>query len=165
MGLQNINSQIWTGNSLMLSLQSWPLVFPQIQIHPLFVQCSVQVPYMVQQIMSAKLMPVLSGAVPSFEIFITWWEKLCTTYPELKPWVDVRLRWAKKYYTCMDNTNAYVIAMCELLLFFIQILYKLTTDLLPSVLNPCICFKWITCHWEGSYIRCAKAMIIDLVST
>jgi hypothetical protein len=89
--------------------------FTQIQIHPLFVQLAAQVSHTVQQIMSAELMPVLSGAVPSFEIFMTRWEKLRTTYPELKPWVDVGLKWAKKYYTCMDDTDAYVVAMYELL--------------------------------------------------
>jgi hypothetical protein len=70
---------------------------------------------MVQQMMSAESMPVLSGAVPSFEIFMTRWEQLRTKYPELKPWVDIGLEWAEKYYTRMDDTDAYVVAMCELL--------------------------------------------------
>ena len=61
-------------------------------------------------------MLVLLGAVPSFKIFMTQWEKLHTTYLELKPWVDIGLEWAKKYYNCMDNTDMYVVAMCELLL-------------------------------------------------
>lgn len=47
---------------------------------------------------------------------MTRWEKLRTKYPELKPWVDVGLEWAEKYYDRMDDTDAYVIAMCELLL-------------------------------------------------
>jgi len=84
-GLQNINSQIWTGNSSMLSTRCWPSVFTQIQIYLLFIQLATQVSYTVQQIMSAESMPVLSGAVPSFEIFMTRWEKLHTKYPELKP--------------------------------------------------------------------------------
>jgi hypothetical protein len=90
-------------------------VFTQIQIHPLFVQLAAQVPHMVQQIMSAESMPVLSGAVPSFEIFMTRWEKLRSKFPELKPLVDVGLEWAEKYYKRMDDTDAYVVAMCELL--------------------------------------------------
>jgi hypothetical protein len=65
--------------------------------------------------MSTESMPVLSGAVPSFELFMTKWENLRTRYPELKPWVDVGLHWAKKYYTRMGDTDAYVVAMCELL--------------------------------------------------
>src|SRR5260370_17117962 len=71
---------------------------------------------MVQQIMSAKSMPVLSGAVPSFKIFMSQWEKLRTKYPALKPWVNVSLKWAERYYTHIDNTNAYVVTMCDLLL-------------------------------------------------
>ncbi len=70
---------------------------------------------MVQQIMSAESMPVLSGAVLSFKIFMSRWEKLCTKYPELKPWVDVGLKWAERYYTHMDDTDVYVVMMCELL--------------------------------------------------
>jgi hypothetical protein len=99
----------------MLSMQYWPSVFTQIQIHPLFVQLAAQVPHMVQQIMSAESMLVLSGAVPSFEIFMTRWEKLRSKFPELKPLVDVSLEWAEKYYKRMDDTDAYVVAMCELL--------------------------------------------------
>ena len=64
--------------------------------------------------MSAESMPVLSGAIPSFEIFMTRWEKLRTQFPVLKPWVDIGLKWAAKYYVCMDDTDVYVVAMCEL---------------------------------------------------
>ncbi|KAN0120540.1 Ribonuclease H-like domain containing protein [Russula decolorans] len=102
------------------------------------------VPHMVQQIMSAESMPVLSGAVPSFEIFMTRWEKLRSKFPELKPLVDVGLEWAEKYYKRMDDTDAYVVAM---------------------FLNPCIRFEWIACNWEGKYIKRAKTLIIEAVST
>ena len=87
-----------------------------IQMHPLFIQLAVQVPHEVQQVMSGESMPVLSGAVPSFKIFMTRWEKLHAKFPLLKPWIDVGLQWAEKYYKRMDNTDAYIIAMCELLL-------------------------------------------------
>jgi hypothetical protein len=38
-------------------------------------------------------------------------------------------------------------------------------DLLLPVINPCIRFEWITRHWGGNYIRRAKALIINLVSS
>ncbi|KAN0118276.1 Ribonuclease H-like domain containing protein [Russula decolorans] len=101
------------------------------------------VPHMVQQIMSAESMPVLSGAVPSFEIFMTRWEKLRSKFPELKPLVDVGLEWAEKYYKRMDDTDAYVVAM---------------------FLNPCIRFEWIARNWEGKYIKRAKTLIIEAMS-
>jgi hypothetical protein len=90
--------------------------FTHIQIHLLLVQLAAQVPHLVQQIMLAKSMPVLSGAILSFEIFMMQWEKLHVTYPELAPWVNIGLEWAEKYYDRMDDTNVYVIVMCELLL-------------------------------------------------
>ena len=81
--------------------------------------------------MSAESMPVLSGAVPSFKIFMTRWEQLHARHPQLKPWINVGLKWAEKYYTRMDDTDAYVVAMCELLpssLFHLNM--NLTTELL-----------------------------------
>jgi len=51
--------------------QYWLSVVTQIHIHLLFIQLAAQVSHTVQQIMSAESMPVLSGAVPSFEIFMT----------------------------------------------------------------------------------------------
>ena len=64
--------------------------------------------------MSHELTPVLSGAIPAYELFMTRWEDLCKDYPETRDWVNAGMLWAEKYYNCMDCTNAYVIAMCEL---------------------------------------------------
>lgn len=41
------------------------------------------------------------------------WETLGSTIPRMKPWTDIGLKWATKYYKRMDETRAYVIAMCE----------------------------------------------------
>lgn len=68
--------------------------------------------------MSAHATPVLSGAIPSFELFMTQWERLGKEYRTLKPWTDIGLKWARKYYSRMDDTRAYIIAMCELSFFF-----------------------------------------------
>jgi len=57
--------------------------------------------------------PVLSGAIPSFELFMTQWEKLGDEHLNLKAWTDIGLKWATKYYKRMDDTDAYVISMCE----------------------------------------------------
>jgi hypothetical protein len=64
--------------------------------------------------MSAHAMPVLSGAIPSFELFMTKWEQLGEHFENLRPWTDVGLKWARKYYNRMDDTRAYIIAICEL---------------------------------------------------
>ena len=61
--------------------------------------------------MSFESTPVLSHAISSFEMFMTGWEDLGKTYDILRPWTEIGLKWAKKYYIRMDDTDAYVIAM------------------------------------------------------
>jgi len=63
--------------------------------------------------MSAHATPVLSGAIPAFELFMSNWEDLGNKFNNLKPWTDIGLKWARKYYNRMDDTRAYIIAMCE----------------------------------------------------
>jgi hypothetical protein len=61
--------------------------------------------------MSSESMPVLCGAIASFELLMTKWEQLGEEHPELKYWTQISLHWAQKYYKQMDDTDAYVITM------------------------------------------------------
>ena len=61
--------------------------------------------------MSREETPLLSGALPAFEMFMTSWELLAEKHAQLKPFIDIGLKWAYKYYARMDNTRVYVIAM------------------------------------------------------
>ena len=70
-----------------------------------------QVPHIVQQTMSSESTPILCSAIPSFEMFITLWEKLLRTHKNLKKYIDPGLQWAYMYYSCMDNTQAYIVTM------------------------------------------------------
>lgn len=63
--------------------------------------------------MSKEKTPVLAGAIPSFERFLTGWEKLRDAKPDLAPAINVGLAVAEEYYRKMDDTPAYIIAMCE----------------------------------------------------
>jgi hypothetical protein len=63
--------------------------------------------------MSAETTPILSRAIPDFEMLMTEWERLGADCPELRFWTEIGLRWAKKYYIRMDDTDAYVVAMCK----------------------------------------------------
>ena len=56
---------------------------------------------------------MLAGVLPSFEMLMTRWEKLATDMPNLKKYIQPGLDAAYEYYTCMDKTKAYVIAMCK----------------------------------------------------
>jgi hypothetical protein len=63
--------------------------------------------------MSAESTPVLAGVIPSFEMFMSSWEKLARQNPRLRNVITIGLHWAYKYYGRMDRTKAYIIAMCE----------------------------------------------------
>ena len=63
--------------------------------------------------MSKDKTPVLAGAIPSFERFMSRWERLAEKNPHLAPAINIGLNFATKYYKRMDDTDAYVVAMCE----------------------------------------------------
>ena len=69
-----------------------------------------QVPHHVQQVMSGESTPILCGAIPSFESFMSKWEEMQENSC-LKPLVEPGLEWAYKYYRRMDRTRAYIITM------------------------------------------------------
>jgi len=106
--------------------------------------------------MSKERSPVLSGAIPAFEMFMTAWEQLGRDHPRLSQWTDIGIQWATTYYKKMDDSSAYVIAMCELTFGFIH--HLLTFYLTWPVLNPSIRLSWIRRHWEPNYV--ARAIVI-----
>jgi hypothetical protein len=90
---------------LVLSVsRRWAARFILIQLHQ-------QIPHVVLQVMSSERTPILSGAIPAFEMFMTTWEKIIREHPRLKKYVEPGLEWAYRYYRRMDRPRAYVIAM------------------------------------------------------
>lgn len=83
--------------------------------------------------LSKEETPVLAGAIPAFEIFLTKMEQLAELKPHLKPFIKEGLSFAYKYYKRMDGTSAYIIAMCT---FF----FLVKTLLLP--------LKIFLDHWQ-----------------
>lgn len=73
----------------------------------------LQVPHKVQTMMCGEKTPILSNAVPGFELFMTSWESLGDRFQVVKQYTDVGLQWARKYYSKMDNTRAYVVGMSK----------------------------------------------------
>ena len=66
---------------------------------------------MVQRTMSTERTPILSGAIPAFEVFKALWEQLSDKHPRLRRWTSLGVEWAVKYYEQMDKTRAYVVSM------------------------------------------------------
>ncbi len=63
--------------------------------------------------MSGETTPILSGAIPAFEMFMTGWEKASKDHPALTDLIQPGLDWAYMYYGRMDRTRAYIVAMCK----------------------------------------------------
>jgi hypothetical protein len=61
--------------------------------------------------MSGESTPILAGAVPCFEMFMSKWELLAEMNHNLVPWINIGLDWVTCYYSRMDNTSAYIISM------------------------------------------------------
>jgi len=70
--------------------------------------------------MSKEKTPVLASTVPSFEHFMTSWERLAEKNQHLVPANKVGLKFAYKYYNKMDDTSAYMVAMFESNVFYLQ---------------------------------------------
>ena len=70
-----------------------------------------QVSYLFQQCLSSESMPVLSYAITEIKEYMTALEKLGKDHYILKPWVDIGVQWATKYYCRMDDMKAHVVAM------------------------------------------------------
>jgi hypothetical protein len=94
-------------------------------------------------------------------MFMTRWEELMRDFKELQFWTDISLQWAKKYYIRMDDTDTYVITMCQSLTD-ICCSIALTSDLI-TVLNPAQRFSWIEGQWERGYIEDVKNTILKLI--
>ena len=71
--------------------------------------------------MSNEHTPILSGAIPSFEMFMSRWEQLVTEHPRLEHLIQPGLDLAYDYYGRMDRTRAYIIAMCKCEVFLEEI--------------------------------------------
>jgi hypothetical protein len=72
----------------------------------------MQFPNDFQQALTSERTPMLAGVLPCFEMLMTQWENLAKDMPKLKPYIQPGLDSAYKYYNRMDDTKAYVVAMC-----------------------------------------------------
>jgi len=87
------------------------MCFPIIQLT--ISNSLIQLPHAVQITLNAEKMPTLGSVIPQFELFMTSLEELGKATPSLKEITDVRILWATKYYSRMDNSRAYAVAMCK----------------------------------------------------
>ena len=77
----------------------------------------VQQPHTVQTIMSSENTPILAATILAFELFLSAWEAMKTdrdlAEENVASIIAPGLTLAKSYYKKLDDSNAYIIAMCE----------------------------------------------------
>ena len=59
--------------------------------------------------MLSESTPILCGAIPAFEMFMSAWER--STDRRLEMYAKLGLECTYKYYSHMDRTRAYIITM------------------------------------------------------
>lgn len=96
---------------------------------------TVQQPHIVQTAMSSENTPILSGAIPAFELFMAAWKAMVAD-PDLEPenvekFIQPGLDLANKYYNRFGDTDAYIIAMCKHWLL-LDVFSPISEHLLPS---------------------------------
>ncbi|KAJ6467257.1 ribonuclease H-like domain-containing protein, partial [Mycena sanguinolenta] len=103
-------------------------------------------PHTVQTAMSTENTPILAGAIPAFELFMTSWKAMLDDVDlqveNIRNFIHPGLAIAKKYYNRMGETDAYIIAM---------------------FINPSIRFEWIKKNWSAVEQEDAKNIILDKV--
>jgi hypothetical protein len=71
--------------------------------------------------MSSENTPILAATIPAFELFISSWEAMIADSDledqNIANIIFPGLEIARKYYDKFDNTDAYIIAMCESIRF------------------------------------------------
>ncbi|KAF8580434.1 hypothetical protein K439DRAFT_1356881, partial [Ramaria rubella] len=102
----------------------------------------LQQPHAVQQVMSKQATPLLLGALPALEIFMSRWEHMRDNKAHLAPFIQPGLNKAYKYYNRMDDSSAYIIAM---------------------VLNPVVKLSWFCKHWDAAWVKRAEGIVMDKV--
>ena len=106
--------------------------------------------------MSGETTPILCSTIPTFEKFMTAWESLKEGNAHLAKYIKPGLELAYNYYTCMDDTQAYIITMHMCLLC-----PPAPDNFLMSsvVLNPMSHMMWIHNNWDKKFINMAEKKI------
>ncbi|KAJ7750263.1 hypothetical protein B0H16DRAFT_1843275 [Mycena metata] len=73
-------------------------------------------PHTVQTIMSSENTPILAATIPAFELFLSAWEAMKVDQDlaeaNVAPIITPGLNLAKSYYKKLDDSKAYILAMC-----------------------------------------------------
>lgn len=112
--LQPVNRDLWNGRFYRIWKFFWRCAF-------IYLVCLIsdstasKVPAHAQRSMCGENMPLLGGAIPSYEAFLAKWSHMSssTTHPQLAPFIFHGLQLAKQYYERIKRSHAFLFSMCE----------------------------------------------------
>ncbi|KIK17982.1 hypothetical protein PISMIDRAFT_110388 [Pisolithus microcarpus 441] len=106
---------------------------------------SLQAPAAAHHTMTSERIPLLSGALPTYETFLEQWKRISMSSmnPQFGPLLKEGLAHGERYHKHMHANKAYVFAMFA---------------------HPSIRFSWVERKWCNE-ISSVKASILELVST
>ncbi|KAJ7191879.1 hypothetical protein GGX14DRAFT_380642 [Mycena pura] len=120
----------------------------------------LQIPHIVQEIVSAEKTPTLSSVLPMYEKLIIMLKDLSRELDELSIGINAIIRKLEEYLNLSRRTKAYALAMGDYVFLF---KYHSSSDLV-TVLNPTIKLRWLGQHWEEEDVDNAKSAIRTAVS-
>ncbi|KAF8264009.1 hypothetical protein EI94DRAFT_1594796 [Lactarius quietus] len=68
-------------------------------------------PHNIFHLLSTETVPALLRTLPTFEVFMSSWEKVSSKEPHFASLIKPGLEHAHKYYSRMDRTQSYIIAL------------------------------------------------------
>jgi len=110
--------------------------------------------------MSHEMLPVLSCAVPTIKTIIVQWEHLSVHLPHCAPYIKVGLKYANKYYSCMDKMNAHAIVMCKCIFYS-----RIVDSPLFIVVDPTLQLTWIEEHWSPAEVLKVCNVVLEKASS
>ena len=102
----------------------------------------------------------MADVIPLFELFMQDWENLARKKPQYRAAIEAGLAVAIKHYKRMDNTDAYVIAMCK----FLVLRLRVSDVFRDVVLHPLYRMEHVKEFWDHPYDDRAEEAIKKKVS-
>ncbi|KIK98011.1 hypothetical protein PAXRUDRAFT_135057, partial [Paxillus rubicundulus Ve08.2h10] len=99
-----------------------------------------EVPFHAQWTMCRESIPLIGGAFPSYETFLTQWTSLSLAcdHPQLVSFISSGLELANHYHDHLGHIKAYLFAMCKSSYYYNTIyLTSILQKLLTCVFNYC----------------------------
>lgn len=123
------------------------------------IQAVMSVPHDAQESLSSERTPTLSYSLPFYHSIIDEWEYLKGVYPLLSPFIEIGVTKVEEYIDKSQLSRTYLLAIRKLP----PLLNSPCTNLMPSVLNPCLKVDWVEENCSADSARRVRQMALEAV--